>query len=233
MAINRGMYPEAAHLVGRIGSLGPFRPGVVWNVVDADALAVTDAVIGGGDTATAAAAVKRLEHGLVTPALTGLQRFREVGDLCAVGLWRARKGEQSTLPAIAQRLRKSVAAPDSARFFGSSGELCALMVDAEHAVLVRRHDAPATVSRLDSLARQGPAEFGIGFVNVILADLWSRIGDDKSALMASRRRLYDWTTGARYFGAHVRAEAELARRTGDAAGATSAGRVLASLTGQE
>ena len=233
MAMNREMYAEAARLVGRIGSLGPFRPGVVWNVVDADALAVTDAVIGGGDTAAARAAVKRLEYGLVTPALTGLQRFREVGNLCAVGLWRARKGEQSTLPGIARRLRKSVAAPDSARFFGSSGELCALMIDAEHAVLARRHDAPATVSRLDSLARDGPAEFGIGFVNVILANLWSRIGDDKSALMASRRRLYDWTTGARYFGAHVRAEAELARRTGDAAGTASASRVLASLRGQQ
>lgn len=231
MAVNRGQYAEAARLVGRIGALGPIRPGVVWNVVDADALAVTDAVIGGGDTVSASAAVRRLEQQTATRAATGVERFREVGDLCAIGLWRARRGEQqATLPTIARRLREPVAAHDSARFFGSSGELCALMLDAEHAVLLSRPDARSVVGRLDSLAREAPAEFGVGFVNVVLARLWSRNGDNKKALLASRRRLYDWTTGARYFAAHVRAEAELAQRTGDTAEAASARRVLAALT---
>ncbi len=229
MAMNRGQYADAARLASRIGSLGPIRPGVVLNVVDADALAVTDAVIGGGDTATASAAVKRLEKAIATPAPTGFKRFREVGDLCAVGLWRARNGQTETLPLIAQRLRKSPAARDSVLFFGASGELCARMVDAEHAVLLRSPNTREVVARLDSLALEAPADFGIGFVNVILADLWSRIGEDKFALMASRRRLYDWTTGARYFAAHVRVEAELAQRTGDSRGAARARQVLAAL----
>jgi serine/threonine protein kinase/tetratricopeptide (TPR) repeat protein len=229
MAINRGRYAEAVRLVGRLDSLGPIRPGVVWNVVDASALSVTDAVIGGGDTLAAMGAVKRLEQGMETPALTGLQRFREVGDLCAVGLWRARGGQPGTLPTIARRLRKSVAARDSIPFFGSSGELCAGMLDAEYAVLMHRNDARETLARLDSLAKQGPAEFGVGFVNVVLADLWSRVGDDRSALAASQRRLYDWTTGARYFAAHVRAEAEIARRSGDTTAAAKAQHLLAAL----
>ncbi|HEY4954094.1 MAG TPA: hypothetical protein VII02_04335, partial [Gemmatimonadaceae bacterium] len=92
-------------------------------------------------------------------------------------------------------------------------------------------DARAMVGSLDSLARVGPQEYGIGFVNVILADLWSRLGDERAALAASRRRLYDWTTGARYFIAHVRAEAELARRVGDAAGAANARKVLRVVAG--
>jgi serine/threonine protein kinase/tetratricopeptide (TPR) repeat protein len=233
MAINRGQYAEAARLVVRIGSLGPIRPGVVWNVVDADALAVTDAVIGGGDTVYATAAVMRLEQGMASPARSGLERFREVGDLCAIGLWRARRGQPATLPMVARRLRMPITARDSARFFGSSGELCASMLDAEYAVMLRRDDARRIVTRLDSLAKEAPAEFGVGFVNVVLADLWSRIGDVKSGLMASRRRLYDWTTGARYFAAHVRAEAELAKRAGDNAEAASAQRVLASLREQQ
>jgi hypothetical protein len=233
MAVNRGRYDEAARLVGRIGALGPIRPGVVWNVVDADALAVTDAVIGGGDTVTASAAVRRLEQQTATRATTGVERFREVGDLCAIGLWRAKRGEQqATLPTIARRLRETIAAHDSARFFGSSGELCALMLDAEHAVLLPRPDARAVVGRLDSLAREAPAEFGVGFVNVVLARLWSRIGDNNTALLASRRRLYDWTTGARYFSAHVRAEAELSQRTGNTAEAGNARRVLEALREQ-
>ena len=229
MAVNRGQYADAARLVSRIAALGPIRPGVVLNVVDADALAVTDAVIGGGDTATASAAVKRLEKAIAIPASTALKRFREVGDLCAVGLWRARNRQDGTLPLIAQRLRKSPAARDSVLFFGASGELCARIVDAEHAVLLRGPNTREIVARLDSLALEGPADFGIGFVNVILADLWSRIGEDNLALMASRRRLYDWTTGARYFAAHVRAESQLALRTGDSRGAERARHVLASL----
>ena len=230
MAVNRGEYAEAARLVGRIGALGPIRPGVVWNVVDADALAVTDAVIGEGDTVAAAAAVDRLEKNTATRAATGVERFREVGDLCAIGLWRARRArQQATLPEIARRLREPRSARDSALFFGSSGDLCALMLEAEHALFLGRKDAREVVSHLDSLAREAPAEFGVGFVNVVLARLWSRTGDDKAALLASRRRLYDWTTGARYFAAHVRAEAEFAQRTGDTAEATSARRVLASL----
>jgi len=233
MAVNRGLYVEAAGLVGRIGSLGPIRPGVVWNVVDADALAVTDAVIGGGDTVTAAAAIRRLEQSTATRAVTGLQRFREVGDLCSVGLWRARGGQTATLPRLARRLRQPVAAPDSARFFGSNGELCALALDAEYAVSLHRNDARQVVGRLDSLAREAPAEFGVGFLNVVIARLWGRVGDDRAALMASRRRLYDWTTGARYFAAHVRAEAEFAQRVGDKAEAASARRVLASLAEQQ
>ncbi|HEV2017641.1 MAG TPA: serine/threonine-protein kinase [Gemmatimonadaceae bacterium] len=229
MAVNRARYAEAVRLVGRLDSLGPIRPGVVWNVVDAGALSVTDAVIGGGDTAAAMAAVRQLEQSTETPAQTGLQRFREVGDLCALGLWRAREGQAATLTTIARRLRRPLAARDSVPFFGSSGELCARMLDAEHAVLTHRTDAREIVARLDSLARQAPAEFGVGFVNVVLADLWSRIGDNRSALMASRRRLYDWTTGARYFAAHVRAEVEMARRVGDMVAAGKAQQMLAAL----
>ena len=231
LAINRGDYAKASGLVDRIGAVGPIRPGIVDNVVDADALWITDAMIGGGDTVAAAAAAARIAHRTAKRASTGSERFREVGDLCALGLWRVRGPSVSNTIGTSARLRERLAGADSARFFGASGDLCALMIDAKAAVYAGKPDARAMVGSLDSLARVGPQEYGIGFVNVILADLWSRLGDERAALAASRRRLYDWTTGARYFIAHVRAEAELARRVGDAAGAANARKVLRVVAG--
>jgi serine/threonine-protein kinase len=173
---------------------------------------VRDALYWDGDSTAAAAAVRELERTAFggTPAQPG-DRLGQIVDLCNVELWRAGHDDARTLLASIARLRRAAASGEQGAPFAHA---CATLLDAVAATNAGRGDAPAAVTRLDSLLRTGPGGFVQDAGNLILARIKERRGDVRGALAAVRRR-ETFLTRPLYLSTFLREEGRLAALAGE------------------
>ena len=173
---------------------------------------VRDALYWDGDSTAGVAAVRELERTAFgpTPAKPG-DRLGQIIDLCNVELWRAGHDDPRTLAASITRLRRAASSGEQGAPFAHS---CAMLLDAVAATNANRTDAPAAVTRLDSLLRTGPGGFLQDAGNLILARIKERRGDVRGALAAVRRR-ETFLTRPLYLSTFLREEGRLAALAGE------------------
>ncbi|MCA0374382.1 MAG: serine/threonine protein kinase [Gemmatimonadetes bacterium] len=221
-ARNRGRAAATADAIALLRESGPIPPGFSIVYFDADQVPVLDALFWDGDSTTAAAAVTRLaaRAGGPLPRESGARAIA-LTNRCVELLWAARTTDVRRDPRFAV-LRSGVG--DSVGVHGGDPALCVALLDAMGAVRAdaRGTDAATAVRRLDSIAVQGPYQFGIDFANLALARLQAQRGDSAAALRTVRRRPYDWDTAPLYLSSYLLLEARLAAATGDRAGASRA-----------
>jgi hypothetical protein len=187
-------------------------------------LAVVEGLYWGGDSAAAADIVR--QRGPVVDRLA--VRAREATDpvlmdVCAVALWRARRGGGDPGRLVAQ-LRLARGADERAQT--SYITICLQTLDALE--ISRRTGAPAAreMERLDSLLSLRPATnaYILFAATMTLAELRESAGDIPSALATVRRRSYSAapTFGTTGLSTMLHHEARLAALVGDTSGAVDA-----------
>ena len=185
-------------------------------------LAVLDALYGDGDREAAGAAAEQLgELAVSVNADSVAPDATRAADLCVLGQWWLATARSTAVPGVIAELRRARADVDVVPV-GPAAPACAALLDASLAVGTRRPDARARVAALDSLAFTSEAAGDAAlYAPLWLARLHERLGDQRGALRALRRRPYmaDWP---RYQASTLREEGRLAAATGDAAGARAA-----------
>ena len=219
LAMLRGRPTRAAAFLDSLRAL-PLPPG------SADMERVKDALYWDGDSAGASASAKLLRE-------KGLRKQRGTpyfADLCLSEMWLLSNGDTSTTRMVIGALREGLTARDTmpnAPF--RTG--CALTLEAQLAVTQHRPDARVAVDRLDTFLRSGPGGLAAITGNLAAARLYERLGDDRAALFAIRRR--DFFYGRpQFITTYLRDEARLATKLGDAAGASEALRRYVALRGE-
>lgn len=175
---------------------------------------VRDALYWDGDRATAAAAVRELEHTAFGPTPEKpSDRFGQTVDICNVELWRVGHDDLRTLTSSIARLRHGgTASPQMATT--TFANACAMLLDAIGSTRAGRPDAPMALARLDSLLKTGPGGFVQDAGNLILARLREEQGDVRGALAAVRRR-ETFLTRPLYLSTFLREEGRLAALAGE------------------
>jgi serine/threonine-protein kinase len=183
-----------------------------------------------GDMAQALEAARELRRSADGPLASGTAALRsQYEDMCALGLWRAARGEYAPAWTSVARLR-------AARVTGLHGgdsasaehfpRLCAELLEAALASGERRPESRESIARADSLARDFIFEVCCGEAvveaNLLLARLWEREGDLPRALGAVRRRAGGFLLAPMFLSTFVREEGRLARLSGDTARAIRA-----------
>jgi serine/threonine-protein kinase len=183
-----------------------------------------------GDTAAAIEAARELRRSADGPLASGVAARRiQYEDMCALGLWRAARGELDAARPAVGRLR-------AARVTGLHGgdsasaehfpRFCAELLDAAIASGEQRAASRASIAGADSLAREFIFEVCCGEAvveaNLLLARLWEREGDLPRALGAVRRRAGGFLIAPMFLSTFVREEGRLAGLSGDTAGAIRA-----------
>ncbi len=207
MALNAGDFTRVDSSIEALRKMEPIEDGFLRDVVDADALLVTDALF--ANRPVPGAVISRLRAAAVKTSLkSGRDAVQYIGDNCALGLWEARLGT----PALAQGAARRLASPpdnaDSAKAHSAQGELCRRMIVASLDVKAGSK-TPNSLRELDQLAAEWTWSFGAGFANLLTAKLYHEAGERGLALRAVRRRRYDWTEGIRYLAPSRALEREL------------------------
>ena len=183
-----------------------------------------------GDLASAVNVARELRRSADGPPASGTAALRsQYEDICALGLWRAARGELAAARPAVARLRAAHATglqgSDSASAEHFS-RLCAELLDAAIATGERRPEARASIARADSLAREFIFEVCCGEAvkeaNLVLARLWEEEGDLPRALQAVRRRAGGYLLAPLFQSTFLREEGRLAALVGDTAGAIQA-----------
>jgi serine/threonine-protein kinase len=183
----------------------------------------------GGDSSVAISAAGELSRVVDAPPLRGAGARLQFMDICAMGMWRVARGDAAAAGTAAERLRATripgLTGRDSVSFV-QHREFCSALLEASRAVAQGRSDAGPQVAHADSLARTYILEVCCGEAvtdaNLILAQLWERLGDRESALRALRRRAGGYFLESLYVSTFLREEGRLAALTGDTAGAMRA-----------
>ena len=139
-------------------------------------------------------------------AAHALQRIPTPAASNVVTLWRLWHGDSTGAAAAIAQLRLT-------------NEQVTDLLDALLAAVAHRSDAPATLARLDSLAKLGCCRQP-NFVNLVSARLHERAGNLPAALAAIRRGR--WYFPAEYLSTYLREEGRLAALAGDTTGAIAA-----------
>ncbi|MEO5815187.1 MAG: serine/threonine-protein kinase [Gemmatimonadaceae bacterium] len=200
-----------------------------------DSYRVTDALFWDGDSASADASAQALRRkaALGGPVPGTFKRGRDpgyYGDLCIAELWYLSRGDTTG----AHRVSGIMLANYDSRDSLSSPPFrmgCALMLDAQLAVMQGRPDARMRVDSLDAFLRTAPEGPILRMANLVSSRLYERLGDTRAALFAVRRR--DFFFGrATFLSTYLRDEARLAEKAGDTAGAAEALRQFVALRGE-
>jgi hypothetical protein len=200
---------------------------------------------GDGDSANGSEAARELARmaGRPLPEAGDARAVAQM-DLCVATLWRLSHGEPGGAAQAIARLRAST--PDDSPESRTSNAVCAALLEAKLAASSGAPSGTAALEQLDSLMRSGPggsrngppisftlspayvrSTVGVSpvgfedFANLEVAHLRERQGDNRSALVAVRRRPYSYHL-TDYLATHLREEGRLAALTGDRPGAIRA-----------
>jgi eukaryotic-like serine/threonine-protein kinase len=206
---------------------------------------VLDALYGDGDSANGSEAARELARmaGRPLPEAGDARAVAQM-DLCVAALWRLSHGEPGGAAQAIARLRAST--PDDSPASRPSNAVCAALLEAKLAASSGAPSGTAALEQLDSLMRSGPggsrngppisftlspayvrSTVGVSpvgfedFANLEVAHLRERQGDNRSALVAVRRRPYSYHL-TDYLATHLREEGRLAALMGDRPGAIRA-----------
>ncbi|MGH7718724.1 MAG: hypothetical protein ACREON_07770 [Gemmatimonadaceae bacterium] len=173
----------------------------------------------GAETAQAERAARRLGAFVRRAPVSDVMRAQQYRALCWLARWRLTRGDRSVAAAAVTRLPALGAAtpeaPDGPVPLGQPA-MCAELLHAELAVAARSPDAALAVRRVDSLMRLGPLGPDVDMVNLVLSQLYERLGDREAALTAIGRRTYNWDESALwYLPIYLRHEGRLAALAGD------------------
>jgi tetratricopeptide (TPR) repeat protein len=192
---------------------------------------IRDALVAGGDSVAAVAAVEALTRAIddAPSAPTAADAAILYIATCAVEQWRIFHGNTSTAAASLARIRAIVPLiqQDTQRVGGSTTPVlgseppCPAVIDAMLAVAERRPDAGAAIDRLDVLMSHGPMDGDASIGNLVVARLREGQGDRARALIALRRRPYA-ILGLFFLAPSLLEEGRLAALTGDREGAIKA-----------
>ncbi len=178
-------------------------------------LRVLDALYGEGDRAAASAAADSIASSVDAPLDQNLDaRSVQLADACVEEQWRLRQGRTTTAKQTIARLR-AARVPRQPIPVSASQRACALILEAQYAVIAKQPDAAEKIASLDSLMLSGPAVSDAStYANIVLAHLYETMGNQRAALAAFRRRSY-MTGWPRYLATIRREEAQIAARLGD------------------
>ena len=180
-------------------------------------LRVLDALYGDGDLTAADGAAVSLASNTDAPLQQDPEaRAEQLADECVIEQWRLRGGDRSSARRAVARLR-AAEMPRQTVLVSANQFACASLLDAALAVETGRGDAEERVRALDSLMLSGPAiSDATTYANIVLARLYQRLGNQRAALAAFRRRSY-MSGWPRYLATIRRDEAQLAAALGDTA----------------
>jgi tetratricopeptide (TPR) repeat protein len=181
LALNRGRPLEAIALDPPV----PAHPrGEVRALID-------DALYWDGDSAAAARGARATAEVVARPppADTASTLHAYYYDVCTLAQWRLAHGELHDAPTAAAQLRRAAGIPHIQ--FPEEHERCADLLDAWHATAAHLPDAAGRVARVDSLQVREPVGVTASSIeasNILVARLWSALGDWPRAEAAARRR---------------------------------------------
>jgi serine/threonine-protein kinase len=221
IALNAGRPHEAARLFRQQQAGAPVSPG-------RRLILVAEALTWGADTTDVAPQMARIadqvEH--MAPRRDADPTTPQLNDVCAAGLWRlAHNKSRGVSHAIA--VLESARTPLNSYMTGYVA-ICAQVLKAELADVLRAPDAANRLAQLDSLMRTGPTATSwlMAVANLAIARLQEAHGNIAAALAATRRRARIVDLGeVRVLVAlstFVREEGRLAALTGDTAAAVRA-----------
>jgi hypothetical protein len=176
-------------------------------------IVVLMSIASGADTAAAAAAARTLAANAdAPPAPDASSRMWQILNACHAELWRLSRGDARTAEATIARLR-SASPPTIPPGAVAGMRRCALLLEAQLAVVQHSPAATRTLERLDSsLTTHAYGGWTEPVANLLLARAWEARGDRTRALRAVRRR--EW--GIVFMAApELREEARLCALLGD------------------
>jgi tetratricopeptide (TPR) repeat protein len=212
LALNQGRPILALDLTEQLEEL---KPGLRAHL----RLRVLDALYGDGDTTAAhEAAAALVQYADARPAAAPDLRALQLSDICVLEQWRLAHGVTAGARQAASLLRSSPI-PRTLLPVSANQIACAAILDAIWSVSTRQRDALTRVARLDSLMLGGPGVSDAGtYAHIVVARLYSRLGQPSLALEAIRNRTY-MTGWPRYLATARREEGRLALQVGDRGGA--------------
>jgi DNA-binding SARP family transcriptional activator len=213
LALNRGRPSEAAAALQRLHRSSPVtRAHLRLRVLDAVYSDIGPPL----DDSLVVLAARELERRTRNPGLPGAD-----ADACALAQWQLARSEVQAASRTLAVLREQQGYEPAP--VGTPAPVCADLVEAWLAVLTREPDARSRVERLDRLvlttAAVGDAA---AYAHITVSRLYRALGEERLALAAIRRRPYMSAVWPRYLAAALQAEGDLARQTGDVAGALAA-----------
>ena len=208
LALNEGRPAMALRLTEQIHETQPASHGHLR-------LRVLDALYGEGDRAAASAAADSIASSVDAPLDQELDaRSVQLADACVEEQWRLSQGRTATAKQTIARLR-AARVPRQPIPVSASQRACALILEAQYAVITKQPDAASRIASLDSLMLSGPAVSDAStYANIVLAHLYETMGNQRAALAAFRRRSY-MTGWPRYLATIRREEAQIAARLGE------------------
>ena len=178
---------------------------------------VRNGLVGGGDSADAAAAAQALDQMHRSPAAGEAERRRRTRVILRMTEpWRLAHGDTSTVRRSLTELRAAIEGEETRSW---DAEMDIAVIEAMYADISRSATARATLERLDSLLRD--LDYSIPRVhrremaNLIAARLFERANDPRRALAAVRRRGDSWVPIQPYLATHLREEGRLAAIVGE------------------
>jgi serine/threonine-protein kinase len=131
--------------------------------------------------------------------------------------WRLAHGDTSQTRRSLDRLRAIARTLTGARKIDAEVEIAA--IEAMHADVARSPELRAATLRLDSLLRvmdyAGANPGRTSFANLVAARLLEKLGDNRGALAAARRRTDAWTQNNAYLATQLREQGRLAALVGE------------------
>jgi tetratricopeptide (TPR) repeat protein len=213
VALNGGRPREALRALGELDDTS--RPAFRSRIYEA--------LYWGADSGAAAVAARQLVRYANATGLRGEAARRHFESLCVLATWRAARGDYGYTEAAIRQLRRArVTGPlpgDSPVSVMQHATLCATVLDAIRATVLRLPDARTKLEQADAAARTYifmPSLAVIG-ANLVVARLAELQGDLPLALRAVRRRAGGW-----YLSTFLREEGRLAAISGDTTGAIRA-----------
>jgi serine/threonine-protein kinase len=186
--------------------------------VNVPILEVRDALIADGDTAAAVDAVRALAPWDVGPISSDtVRRANQRAATRVLEPWRLAHGDTSQTRRSLERLRTIARPLTGARKIDAEIEIA--VIEAMRADVARSPELHAVTLRLDSLLRvtdYAAASPGrLSFANLVAARLLEKLGDNRGALAAARRRTDVWTQNNPYLATQLREQGRLAALVGE------------------
>jgi serine/threonine-protein kinase len=181
-------------------------------------LKVRDALIADGDTAAALEGVNVLTSWDVGPISSdSARRANQRAATRVLEPWRLAHGDTSRTRRSLDRLRAIARTLTGARKTDAEVEIAT--IEAMHADVTRSPELRAATLRLDSLLRvmdyAGANPGRTSFANLVAARLMEKLGDNRGALAAARRRTDAWTQNNAYLATQLREQGRLAALVGE------------------
>ena len=188
------------------------------NDLNVPILKVRDALIADGDTAAALDAARALAPWDVSPISSdSARRANQRASTRVLEPWRLAHGDTSETRRSIERLRTIARPLTGARKIDAEVEIAA--IEAMRADVARSPELRAATLRLDSLLRvmdyAGANPGRASFANLVAARLLEKLGDNRGALAAARRRTDAWTQNNPYLATQLREQGRLAALVGE------------------